>query len=68
MSEIVLKVDATFGTKIKTGDKVHRGDILGILPNSRRSLRAPSAGVIKDVSFCSHDHTFTIALTQTPDR
>jgi hypothetical protein len=67
MNEIVLKVDATFGPKVKIGDKIHRGDIVGVIPNSRRSLRAPVGGIIKEVSFCSQDHSFTIILTQTAD-
>jgi Na+-translocating ferredoxin:NAD+ oxidoreductase RnfC subunit len=65
MSEVVLRTDATFGLKVKIGDKVRKGRKIGTEPNTQCSVASPIRGVVKSVSFDSESHEFLVVVSST---
>ena len=60
--DFVLHVEASFGVKVKVGDRVKQGEELGMTPNMGGPLVAPVAGTVSNISFNSQDHTFVIRI------
>ena len=65
MSKVVLRTDATFGLKVKIGDKVRRGREIGTEPNTQCPSTSPISGVIKSVSFDPESHEFLVVVSST---
>jgi len=65
MSEVVLRTDATFGLKVKIGDKIHKGREVGIEPTAQCPVASPISGVVKSVSFDSESHEFLVVISST---
>ncbi len=62
-SEITLRIDATFGLKIKSGDKIHKGQYIGT--NQEQKVTSPTSGTVKNVHFDSDSHKFLIVVSPT---
>jgi Na+-translocating ferredoxin:NAD+ oxidoreductase RnfC subunit len=62
MPDIILKADATFGLRVKTGDRVEKGKQIGTSIQTGKPLLSPTSGIIESISFNPHDHTFEIHL------
>ena len=62
MSKVVLRTDATFGLKVKIGDKVRRGQKIGTEPSAKCPAASPISGVIKSVSFDPESHEFLVVV------
>ena len=62
--EFVVYVEASFGVKAKVGDKVGKGEKIGISLDPSISVVSPVNGVIKDVSFNGKSHVFVIKIKQ----
>jgi Na+-translocating ferredoxin:NAD+ oxidoreductase RnfC subunit len=62
MREVVLEVDATFGLKVQAGDRVQRGDEIGIKAGTSEVLTAAVSGTVKGVAFDAASHTFEVRL------
>lgn len=60
--DLVLHVEASFGVKVKVGDRVKQGEELGMSPNMSGHLVSPVAGSVSDISFNPEDHTFVIRI------
>ncbi|MDI3280080.1 MAG: hypothetical protein QJR13_01745 [Bacillota bacterium] len=58
--EIVL--EASQGCTKKPGDRVAKGEKLGVLPGRAGTAWAPFAGVIRQIGFSSEDHTLKVLL------
>ncbi len=65
MSKVVLRTDATFGLKVKIGDKVRRGREIGTEPAAQCPVASPISGVIKSVSFDPESHEFLVVVSST---
>ncbi len=65
MSEVVLRTDATFGLKVKIGDKVRRGQKIGTEPAAQCPAASPISGVIKSFSFDFESHEFLVVISST---
>lgn len=65
MSEVVLRTDATFGLKVKIGDKVRRGQKIGTEPTAQCPVASPISGVVKSVSFDPKSHEFLVVISST---
>jgi len=63
-TDLVLHVEASFGVKVKVGDRVKQGEELGMSPNMGGPLVSPVAGIVSDVSFNPEEHTFVIRITK----
>jgi len=63
-TDLVLHVEASFGVKVKVGDRVKQGEELGMSPNVGGTLVSPVTGIVSDVSFNPKEHTFVIRITK----
>lgn len=63
-TDFVLHVEASFGVKVKVGDRVKQGEELGMSPNMGGPLVSPVTGIISDVSFNPEEHIFVIRITK----
>ena len=59
---IIFHVEASFGVKVKVGDRVKQGEELGMSPNMGGPLVSPVAGIVSNVSFNHKEHTFVIRI------
>lgn len=57
------KVDATFGVSVNVGDKVKKGDKLGLTPDLK-DVEARKEGVIKNIIFNGEKHIFLIEVEE----
>ncbi|HOJ92535.1 MAG TPA: hypothetical protein PKW23_02590 [Dictyoglomaceae bacterium] len=58
---MIYKVDATFGILVRVGDKIQKGDKLGIDKNLKDIL-AQEDGVVKNIVFDGNEHMFLIEV------
>ncbi len=63
MREIEIKVDATYGVKVKVGDKVSKGQEAGKNPFANEVVTCPVSGVVREIRFEPENHEFVIVLT-----
>ena len=62
MSEITLRVSATWHLTIEVGDRVHCGQKMNEGPEMDESSRAPVSGLVKSVQFDPGPHEFVIVI------
>jgi Na+-translocating ferredoxin:NAD+ oxidoreductase RnfC subunit len=62
-SEVTLRIDATYGLKIKSGDKIHKGQHIGT--NQKDAVISPISGTVKSVRFAPDNHKFLIVVSRT---
>jgi Na+-translocating ferredoxin:NAD+ oxidoreductase RnfC subunit len=62
-SEVTLRIDATYGLKIKSGDKIRKGQ--HISTNQEQIVTSPVSGTVKSVRFDSDNHEFLIVVSPT---
>ena len=60
---MTLKVDATWGLKIKVGDKIRKGQ--RISANQEHAVTSPVSGMVKSVRFDSDNHEFLVVVLPT---
>lgn len=58
---MIYKVDATFGVLVKIGDKVKKGDKLGLSSNLKDIL-VEEEGTVKNILFDGNQHVFIIEI------
>lgn len=63
MKKIVIKVDATYGVKVKVGNTVSQGQEIGKNPFASEVVTCPVSGVVRDIRFEPANHEFVIVLT-----
>jgi hypothetical protein len=61
---VTVKVEATSGLQVKTGDTVKKGDKIGIDFDFKDWVVSPVAGRVKDVHFDSDDHCFVVEISR----
>ena len=61
----VLNVEASFGVKVKVGDRVKKGMELGMNPNAQGTLVSPVSGSVSDISFNPRNHTLEIKIKRS---
>jgi Na+-translocating ferredoxin:NAD+ oxidoreductase RnfC subunit len=62
-SDITLRIDATYGLKIKAGDKIRKGQ--RISTNKGQVVTSPVSGIVKSVHFDSDNHEFVLVVSPT---
>ncbi|MFZ0033874.1 MAG: hypothetical protein WAK60_02645 [Sedimentisphaerales bacterium] len=62
-TEITLRIDATCGLKIKSGDKIRKGQYIST--NQEQVMTSPVSGTVKSVNFDSDNHEFLIVVSCT---
>lgn len=60
---MTLRVDATYGLKIKSGDKIHKGQYIST--NKEQVVTSPVSGTVKSVHFDADNHEFLIVVSYT---
>jgi len=60
-SDITLRIDATYGLKIKSGDKIHKGQHIGT--NQEQTVSSPISGTAKSIRFDSENHEFLVVIS-----
>jgi Na+-translocating ferredoxin:NAD+ oxidoreductase RnfC subunit len=63
---IILKADATYDLKIKAGDKVRKGEKIGLEPGKTEPLISPISGTVNKLVFNSSEHCFEIHIDGQP--
>lgn len=58
---MIYKVDATFGVLVKVGDKVKKGDKLG-LSQDLKDVIVEEDGEVKNIKFVGGEHIFIIEI------
>ena len=61
-TDFVLHVEASFGVKVKVGDRIKQGEELGMSPTMSGPLVSPVTGIVSDISFNPKKHTFVIRI------
>lgn len=72
--DVVLEVDATYGTLVRPGQRIRRGEPVGYAPPALWpgqpaypvALTAPVSGCVMETSFVSDRHRFLVRIR--PDR
>jgi Na+-translocating ferredoxin:NAD+ oxidoreductase RnfC subunit len=59
-SEVTLRIDATFGLKIKSGDKIYKGQHIGT--KQQQTVSSPISGTAKSIRFDSENHEFVVVI------
>lgn len=62
--ELILKLDAAFATGLNVGDKVRKGDYIGLDSNTQQPLVVSEPGTVKSISFDSEEHCFTVVISE----
>ena len=60
-SDITLRIDATFGLKIKPGDKICKGQHIGT--KQEQIVSSPVSGTAKRICFDSENHEFMVVVS-----
>ncbi|NQS89222.1 hypothetical protein HQ584_05480 [Patescibacteria group bacterium] len=60
---VTVKVEATSGLQVKTGDTVKKEDKIGIDFDFKHWVVSPVAGKVKDVYFDADDHSFVVEIS-----
>lgn len=58
---MIYKVEATFGVLVKEGDKVNKGDKLG-LSRDLKDIICEEEGIVKRIIFDGNEHVFLIEI------
>ncbi len=64
-SDYVLKVEASFGVKVRVGDRVKKGMELGKNPDKEGTLISPVSGTVSNISFNPKNHTLEIKIKRS---
>lgn len=64
MERVTVKVEATSGLQVKSGDTVKKGDKIGIDFDFKHWVVSPFAGRVKDVRFDADDHSFVVEISR----
>ena len=62
MDDVILYLDATFGSKVKIGDSVKTGQEIGKDSDSNQTVVSPMAGIISSITFNPENHTFVVII------
>lgn len=60
-SDIMLRIDATYGLKIKAGDKIRKGQ--RVSAHREHEITSPVSGVVKSVRFEPDNHEFLVVVS-----
>ena len=60
---MTLRIDATYGLKIKAGDKICKGQRINA--NQEHAVTSPVSGVVKSIRFDSDNHEFLVVISPT---
>jgi Na+-translocating ferredoxin:NAD+ oxidoreductase RnfC subunit len=60
-TEITLRADATFGLKVRPGDKIRKGQHINT--NREKAVTSPVSGTVKSVRFDPNHHEFLIVIS-----
>jgi Na+-translocating ferredoxin:NAD+ oxidoreductase RnfC subunit len=60
---MTLRTDATYGLKIKPGDKIHKGQYINT--NQKEAAISPLSGTVKSIHFDRDNHEFLIVVSPT---
>jgi|YelNatPaOPRAMG01_1025707.scaffolds.fasta_scaffold00665_6 biotin carboxyl carrier protein len=58
---MIYKVDATFGVLVKIGERVKKGDKLGLSSNLK-DIISEEEGIVKNIIFDGQEHIFIIEI------
>ncbi len=58
---MTYKVDATFGVLVKIGERVKKGDKLG-LSSELKEIISEEEGIVKNIIFDGQEHVFIIEI------
>ena len=58
---MIYKVDATFGVLVKIGERVKKGDKLGLSSNLEEII-SEEEGIVKNIIFDGQEHVFIIEI------
>jgi len=58
---MIYKVDATFGVLVKIGERVKKGDKLG-LSSELKEIISEEEGIVKNIIFDGQEHVFIIEI------
>lgn len=61
---VTLRVEASFGTAVKPGDRVRKGDRVGIDPKLKQWVLSPIEGKVVSVEFDPETHHFIVKITE----
>lgn len=65
---LTFEVEATYGTDLKPGQRVKKGQVLGISLDFKQEIRAPLNGIVRSVEFNPEHHSFTIEISPKAPR
>lgn len=57
---MTLRIDATYGLKIKSGDKIRRGQYIST--HREDATTSPISGTVKSIHFDAENHEFVIVV------
>ncbi len=60
-ADITLRIDATFGLKIRPGDKIRKGQ--DISTNQKQPVTSPESGTVKSINFDNDNHEFLVVIS-----
>jgi Na+-translocating ferredoxin:NAD+ oxidoreductase RnfC subunit len=58
---MTLRIDATYGLKIRSGDKIHKGQNIGT--SQKQTTTSPISGTVKSIRFDPDSHEFLIVVS-----
>jgi len=64
MSTVVLRVEASFGTLVRPGDLVKKGERIGIDPSFKSWVTSPVSGRVSSVRFDTDNHCFIVEIVE----
>ena len=60
---MTLKIDATYGLKVRPGDKIRKGQYINT--NQKEAAISPVSGTVKSIHFDRDNHEFLIVVLPT---
>ena len=60
-ANVTLKIDATYGLKVRPGDKIRKGE--NIIENQQEIFTSPVSGKIKNTHFDPDNHEFQVVIS-----